>query len=269
METRILYVAEIIGKAGIQCVKTLLQELVNRYKCDFVFGCADAATNGTGLGKQHAGYLHKLGLSVITGGDMSFYKKDMVESLNTTSYVLRPLNFPKDSPGKSCKICTAKNGKRVAVISILGYSGFSRIHADNPFITGIDSVMAAKKETPLVLIDFHAATTAEKKAFGFYLDGKVSAIIGSHGRIQTADEIVLSNGTAYITDAGRTGCQNSVGGTAPSVAITEYLSGIPDWTRIDTPEPAVKPALQGVFVVVDDSGKAVSIERINEPLYKE
>ena len=269
METRILYIAEIIGKAGIQCVKALLPELESRYKCDFVFGCADAATNGTGLGKQHAGYLHKLGLSVITGGDMSFYKKDMVDSFDRIGYVLRPLNFPKDSPGKSCKICTAKNGRRIAVVSVLGYSGFSRIHADNPFISVIDSLSAVKKVTPIVLIDFHAATTAEKKAFGFYLNGKVSAIIGSHGRVQTADEMVLSDGTAYITDVGRTGCQYSVGGTSPSAAIAEYLSSIPDWTRVDTPEPAVKPALQGVLVVVDDRGIAVSIERINEPLYKE
>ncbi|MBO4732105.1 MAG: YmdB family metallophosphoesterase [Spirochaetaceae bacterium] len=269
METRLVYISEIIGKAGIQCVKVLLPELVEKYKCDFVFGCGDAATNGTGLGKQHAGYLHKLGLSVITGGDMSFFKKDMVDSLNTTSYVLRPMNFPKESPGRSYKICTVKNGKKLAVISVLGYTGFSRIHADNPFAAIMHIIDTVKKETPLVVIDFHAATTAEKKAFGFYLAGKVSAVIGSHGRVPTADETILSGGTAFITDAGKTGCQNSVGGTSPSVAVGEYFSGIPNWTKVEDPEPATKPALQGLFIVLDDKGKAVTIERINEPLYKE
>ena len=167
METRLVYISEIIGKAGIQCVKVLLPELTERYKCDFVFGCGDAATNGTGLGKQHAGYLHKLGLSVITGGDMSFFKKDMVDSFNTTGYVLRPLNFPKESPGRSYKICTAKNGKKLAVVSVLGYTGFSRMHADNPFTGVMPTIDALKKETPLVLLDFHAATTAEKKSVRF------------------------------------------------------------------------------------------------------
>ncbi len=268
MDIRVLYIAEIVGKAGIQCVKQLLPEIRSRHSIDFVIGNINGATNGTGIGKNHAGYLHKLGISVLTGGDKIYYKKDLVDDFSEMHYVLRPANFPHESPGRSWKTCTV-NGRKITVVSILGYTGFMRIHADNPFVQLPFLLERLKKDTDSIIIDFHATTTAEKKTFAFYADGLVSAVIGSHGRVQTADERIMPKGTAAITDAGRSGCINSVGGCDANSAIYEYLTGIPNWTRGAEPVKETQPELQGVIFTLKDDGTAKDIMRLREPLFKD
>lgn len=254
---KILYVAEIVGKAGVYAFKNGLPELRRRRSFDFLIACADGATGGNGLGRNHAAYLRKLGANVLTTGECCFYKKDLTENLAKLPYVLRPENLNAEAPGLGTRIYKA-GAEKVAVTVLLGQSGFGRIHGNNPYTVLPSLLEHLKQETPFVIVDFHAEATAEKKTLFAAADGRCSAVIGSHTRVQTADETVLPGGTAVICDAGRTGSVESVGGTDAESRITEYVSGIPDWTR----EAWIRPELQGVLIELDPRGRALSIERI-------
>ena len=257
----ILYIAEIVGKAGVYALKKCLPELKKEKKCDFIIACADSATGGNGLGRNHAAYIRKLGVNVITTGECCFYKKDLTENFEKISYVLRPDNLNIEAPGLGARIFRTgsdKQGQKVAVAVILGQSGFGRIHANNPFSNLPALLERLNQETPFVIIDLHAMTTAEKQTFFAMADGNCSAVIGSHSKVQTADERILPGGVAVITDAGRTGSAESVGGSERESKIREYLSGIPDWTK----ESWEKPELQGLFFELAPNGKAVRVERI-------
>jgi metallophosphoesterase (TIGR00282 family) len=254
---KILYIAEIVGKAGVYAYKKGLPELKTRFGPDFIIACADGATGGSGLGRNHAAYLHKLGANVLTTGECCFFKKDLTENLAKIPYVLRPDNLNPEAPGIGSRVFKAGNIK-VAVAVLLGQSSFGRIHGNSPF-SGLPALLERLRlETPFTFIDFHAQATAEKQTFFAMADGHCSAVVGSHCRVQTADEKVLPRGTAVITDAGRSGSQNSVGGNDPDSRIQEYLTGIPNWTK----EAWAKPELQGLLIDIGDDGKARSIERI-------
>ena len=257
---RILYIAEIVGKAGVFTLKKALPEIKKQKNPDFIIASADGATGGNGLGRNHAAYLHKLGARALTTGDYCFYKKDLAENLDKIPYVLRPYNLNPDAPGIGWKIFRIDE-KKIALIVLLGQNNFTRIHAASPF-SRINSLLEKlKKETPSIFIDFHAQSSAEKQTLYAMVKGHCSALIGSHCRVQTADEQIQNN-TAYITDAGRTGSSLSVGGCDIASRIKEYLTGIPDWTK----EASEKPELQGVLVDLADDGKALAIERIRWPL---
>ncbi|MDR2178460.1 MAG: YmdB family metallophosphoesterase [Treponema sp.] len=254
---KILYVAEIVGKAGVYALKNGLPELRRRKPFDFLVACADGATGGNGLGRNHAAYLHKLGANVLTTGECCFYKKDLTENLAKLPYVLRPENLNAEAPGCGSRIYKA-GAEKIAVTVLLGQSGFGRIHGNSPYAALPSLLERLSQETPFVIVDFHAEATAEKKTLFAAADGRCSAVIGSHTRVQTTDETILPGGTAVICDAGRTGSAESVGGTDTESRIKEYLSGIPDWTR----EAWARPELQGVFIELDSGGRALSIERI-------
>jgi metallophosphoesterase (TIGR00282 family) len=256
---KILYIAEIVGKAGIYALKKCLPELKKEKKPDFIIACADGATGGNGLGRNHAAYIRKLGVQVITTGECCFYKKDLTENFGKIHHVLRPDNLNIEAPGIGSRVYRLDaDNRKVAVAVLLGQSGFSRLHGNSPF-SGLPALLERlRQETPYVIIDFHAQASAEKQTFFAMADGGCSLVTGSHTRVQTADERVLPGGTAVITDAGRTGSTESVGGTDRESRIKEFLSGIPDWTR----EAWEKPELQGVFVEIAENGKALSIERL-------
>jgi metallophosphoesterase (TIGR00282 family) len=258
---KILYVAELVGKAGLYSFKKGIAELKKSASFDFVIVCADGATGGNGLGRNHAAYIRKLGADVLTTGECCFYKKDLTENIEKIPYVLRPENLNAGAPGTGSRIYKAGNEK-VAVTVLLGQSGFGKLHGNNPFFLLPSLLERLRQETPYVIVDFHAGATGEKKTLFAAADGHCSAVIGSHTRIQTADEAVLPGGTAVISDAGRTGSAESVGGVDIAGRIGEYLTGIPDWTK----EALDKPELQGVLVDLDKSGKALSIRRIRLPL---
>ena len=269
---KILYIAEIVGKAGIYALKKCLPGLKKEKNPDFVIACADGATGGNGLGRNHAAYIRKLGVHVLTTGECCFYKKDLTENIGKVPYVLRPANLNIEAPGIGSRIYHAGGDfdskdpssskkaqkQKVAVAVLLGQSGFNRLHGNNPF-SGLPALLERlRQETPFVIVDFHAMATAEKQSLFAMADGSCSAVIGSHTRVQTADERILRGGTAVITDAGRTGSMESVGGNDRESRIREYLTGIPDWTR----ETWEKPELQGLFIELAENGKALSIERI-------
>jgi metallophosphoesterase (TIGR00282 family) len=254
---KILYVAEIVGKAGIHAIKKGLGEVKKRYSVDFAVACADGVTGGNGLGRNHAAYLRKLGADVLTLGECCFYKKDLVENIDHLPYVLRPENLNAAAPGSGVRVFKVGNEK-IAIAVLIGQSGFTRLHGENPAARLPALLERLRQETPYAIVDFHAEATAEKRALFAAADGRCSAVIGSHCRVQTADAVVLSGGTAVITDAGRTGSLNSVGGAETASRIQEYLTGIPNWTR----DAWDAPELQGVIIDIRPNGKAASITPI-------
>lgn len=251
-----LYISEIVGKPGIWCIKTMIPFLKREFNPDLTVINVNSATGGNGIGKQHAGYLHKLGGDVLTSGYSVFLKKDLCGNIDKIPYLIRPANLPDNTPGKGFIIKHTENRQEAAVISFTGTFSPSRLHGENPFSCFSKIIGIVKKRTPFILVDLHALMTAEKRAFFYHAEGKVSAVIGSGGKIQTTDGEILPGGTAVITDAGRTGSQISVGGNSPKPKIFEYLTGVPDWTR----ECWTKPAVQGVCVTTDGNGKAVHIQ---------
>ncbi len=257
---RVLYVGEVVGKAGVFTVKKLLAKARQEHRADLVIGNADSATGGAGLGRQHAVYLRKLGLEVITTGECAYYKRDIVDFLPQAPYVLRPANYPYGNPGRGHRIFSCPAGK-VAVIQLLGQAGFPRVHLANPYQAIVDIARKLREETPVIILDFHAATTAEKRTMVFHADGLVSAIIGSHTKAITADAKVSRAGTAYITDAGRTGSLLSVGGLDADTRIKEYITGIPAWSKDGSRELE----LQGCLVEIGDDGRALSIQALRIP----
>ena len=258
MGIKVLFIGEIVGKSGVFCVKKLLPKLKEEYALDFVIAASEGATGGFGIGKTHSIYLRKLGIDVLTSGEKIFFKKDIVEHLPKAPWHLRPINFPYNCPGRGWRIYTVGD-KKIAVINILGNSGFTRTHLNNPFLILPELAAKAKAETPIVIVDFHASTTAEKKTMFYMMDGKVSAVIGTHTRSLTADSKVLPGGTAVICDSGRTGSLNSVGGLEPEIEIKKYMTQLPErskecWENLE---------LQGVVLDIDpESGKALSIEPV-------
>ena len=261
MGLKVLFIGEIVGKAGLYCIKKLLPEIKKDYEIDFVIANGEGVTGGFGIGKNHSMYLRKLGVDVITTGEKTFFKKDMVEHIELSPYILRPANFPYGVPGRGWKIYQTEKG-RVGVISLLGNSGFQRVHLSNPFSYLPELAARLKKETDIIILDFHAATTAEKKTMFYHADGKISAVIGTHTKVLTADNKVLPEGTAVICDTGRTGSIDSVGGLDPEIEINKFITQVPErskdfWDNLE---------LQGAVIDIDtETGKSNSIERIRKP----
>jgi metallophosphoesterase (TIGR00282 family) len=254
---KILFIGEIVGKSGVFCIKKLLPAIRNEHKIDFVIANGEGATGGYGIGKNHSIYLHKLGIDSITSGECIYYKRDMVDHIKKSPYILRPVNYPYDNPGRGWMIYERENFK-VAVINILGQAGFERIHLSNPFLLLPEIVNKVSQQTNIVVVDYHASTTAEKNSMFLFMDGKVSAIFGTHTKALSADERVLPGGTAVITDAGRTGSIDSVGGLDPEIEIRKFVTQIPEYSK----ECWEGLELQGAVVEIDGNGKALSIKRL-------
>jgi metallophosphoesterase (TIGR00282 family) len=256
---RVLFLGEIVGKSGVWCVKELLPKIKKELSIDFVIADGEGATGGFGLGKSHSIYLHKLGIDCITLGECAYYKKDMVEHIARAPYILRPANYPQRNPGRGWMVYEAA-GRKIAVISLLGQSGFKRVHLKNPYALLPKLLQAVSPQTSTVIVDMHAATTAEKNTMFFVADGKVSAVIGTHTKAITADERVMPGGTAVITDAGRTGSIESVGGLDPEIEIRKLTTLIHEYSK----EAWGKLEMQGVVMEIGADGKAASIARVRE-----
>ncbi|NCB00585.1 MAG: YmdB family metallophosphoesterase [Spirochaetia bacterium] len=257
MKTRILFLGEIVGKPGLHVIKKGLKALKEEHHIDFCVANGEGATNGFGIGHIHAIQLFKSGLDLITTGEKTYFKKDMVDSISTTSKIIRPANFPSSSPGKGYKIVEI-NGKKCAFITLLGTSEFSRISVSNPFIIINTLIDRLKEDTDAIFLQFHASTTAEKNTMAFHVDGRIAAMIGTHTKVLTSDARLLALNTAMITDNGMCGSISGVGGFEAKTEITRFITQVPSrsietWGTLEA---------QGVIVELDDSAKAVSIETI-------
>jgi metallophosphoesterase (TIGR00282 family) len=257
---KILFIGEIVGKSGVFCVKKLLAQVRKEHAIDFVIANGEGATGGYGIGKNHSIYLHKLGIDCITSGECIYYKRDMVDHIRRSPYILRPVNYPYDNPGRGWMVYE-KDGFKIGVINILGQAGFDRIHLANPYHLLPEIANRVAQQTNIIIVDFHASASAEKIGMFLHMDGKVAAVLGTHTKVLTADETVLPGGTAVITDTGRTGAFHSVGGLDPEIEIRKYLTQIQEYSK----ESWEKLAFQGVVIEAGTDGKARSIERIHVP----
>ncbi len=258
---KVLFLGEIVSKAGIYCVKTALQDVKKRTGAQFVIANGDGATGGFGIGKSHAVYLRKLGVDCITGGDQIYYKKDIADFIDRAAHMVRAANFPPKNPGRGYRIYTVDNVS-IAVLNLLGLSGFSRVHLSNPYTFLPELVERLRKEANIIILDYHASTTAEKRIMSIYADGMVSAALGTGQRVLTSDLALSERGTASITDTGRTGSLNSVAGLAAEVEIEKFLTAIPQRSR----DAWDNLELQGVLLDITDSGHTAAAEYIREPV---
>lgn len=255
----ILFIGDIIGKPGLDLVQTWLPSLIQKYKTDFVIANGENVSDGKGCTDKEGKILFGLGVHIITGGNHTWDKHQSQDYLKNEPRSLRPLNYPKGTYGNGYNISETKNGK-VAVLNLQGRTFMAAI--DCPFRSTDWVLPKIKSETNIIIIDFHAEATAEKNALIQYLDGKVSAVIGSHTHVQTADERIFPQGTGYITDVGMTGPYDSVIGMKTVAAVNRFIYQTPQ--KYET--AADDNHLSGVFLKVDkESGKTIEIERILFP----
>lgn len=256
---KILFIGDIVGSPGREAIKKLVAPLRQDLQIDFVIANAENASGGSGITSKVAEELFAYGVDVLTSGDHIWKKSEIFELINREERILRPLNFPSGAPGRGATVFKAKNGVKVGVINVCGRVFMDALEC--PFKTALAASEELAKETKIIIVDVHAEATSEKVALGWYLDGKVSAILGTHTHIQTADEKILPKGTAYITDAGMTGPYDSVIGRRVEDVLTRFLSSIP--VRFEVAQENIQ--LHGALVEIDEkSGKAISILRVQK-----
>ncbi len=258
----ILFIGDIMGEPGRRALAFHLPRLREKYSPDFIIVNAENSAGGFGVTPRIADELLNSGIDVLTTGNHIWDKKEIMEYLNREDRILRPANYPAGCPGNGSILRTARNGVKVGVINLMGRVYMSII--DCPFRRGLEEVEKLDAQgAALIIIDMHAEATSEKIGLAMYLDGKVTAVLGTHTHVQTADERVLAGGTAFISDAGMSGPVDSIIGVVPEQAITRFLNQMP--TRFDTAKGP--SALQGVIITADpDSGLAETIERFNLPV---
>ncbi|MBD3386159.1 TIGR00282 family metallophosphoesterase [candidate division KSB1 bacterium] len=256
----ILYIADIIGKPGLDVIRMFLPSLLKSHSVDLCIANGENGHNGIGLNESVARHYFDAGIDIITGGNHIWRHASYREYLDTSDRVLRPLNYPDSAPGKGYLIHKTSRDIPVGVINLQGRTFMYTI--DCPFRTVETVIDRLKFTTKIIIIDFHAEATAEKAALGWFLDGKVSAVIGSHTHVQTADERILPYGTAFITDAGMTGPHDSVIGMDIDTSIKRFITQIPEKYRM----AFANNRLNGVVLQIDpDSGRTSSIKRISLP----
>ncbi len=259
---RILFIGDIVGKPGRVAVRELLDGLIDSYKIDLVAANAENVAGGFGVTEKTVSELFDCGVNVLTTGNHVWDKREAEPLLNEAENLLRPANYPPAAPGSGFCTVSTPGGVDVAVVNLSGRVFMECV--DCPFRTADSVLEKIDESTSIVIVDFHAEATSEKRAMSLYLDGRVSAVLGTHTHIATADERILPGGTAYITDLGMTGNEDgSVIGINYEAAIKRFLSHIP--TRFDLAKGI--PVLNGVILTIDaDSGRAKSIERISRSL---
>jgi metallophosphoesterase (TIGR00282 family) len=258
---RILLIGDIIGRPGRRTVERLLPDLVEEHRVDFVIANGENAAAGLGLTEKIAEELLGLGIDVLTSGNHIWQQKEALAFLPRMPQVLRPANYPPAAPGAGWGVYRAHNGQDIAVINLQGRVFMDPL--DDPFRRA-DAILRELPTVAAIVVDFHAEATSEKGALGRYLDGRVTAVIGTHTHVQTADECLLPQGTAFLSDAGMTGPSESVIGGIPEVMLQRFLTGIRAKFEVPPGGPCI---LAGVVVESGpQSGAAQSIQRILEPL---
>lgn len=254
---RILFIGDIVGSPGREAIKKLVNPLKQELGIDFVIANAENSSGGSGITSKVAAELFASGADVLTSGDHIWKKPEIFELINQEERILRPLNFPSGAPGRGASVFKSRNGTKVGVINVNGRVFMEALEC--PFKAALKAAEELAQETKIIIVDVHAEATSEKVALGWYLDGKVSAIFGTHTHIQTADEKILPQGTAYITDVGMTGPYDSVIGRRVEDVLTRFLSSIP--VRFEVAQENIQ--LHGALVEIDETtGKARSILRI-------
>ena len=253
---KILAVGDTVGEAGVRKLKEELPKIKKEYNIDFVITNGENSAGGMGINERNFNDMLEAGTNVVTMGNHTWGKKDIFKFIDHPQ-LLRPANYPKGVVGKGLGIYECK-GKKIAVMNFMGRVDIN-ILTENPFIMARDMINEIKDNVDMIIIDFHAEATAEKIAMARYLDGKITAIFGTHTHVQTADEQIFPNGTAYITDIGMTGPKNSVIGMDAQASIKRFETTLPEKYKLAEGECMLNSV---IFEIDDETNKAVGITRI-------
>ncbi len=256
---RLLIIGDIVGRPGKHVCSQVVPRLIRERGVDCVIANAENAAAGSGLTEPMFEKLRHYGVDVCTMGDHVFKRRETLALLESEERVIRPANLPHEATGREMAIVQARNGQPVAVFALLGRT-YMNIRADCPFHAADRLLEGLSSAVKTVIVDMHAETTSEKIALGWYLDGRVTAVVGTHTHVQTADERILPQGTAYITDLGMTGPYDSVLGRDRHAVVQSLVTGMPHPYTVATENVR----MCGVIVETDDaSGRALQIERVN------
>jgi len=258
---KILFIGDIVGKPGRRAVKEILPSLIGNREIDLVIANCENAAAGFGVTGDVVEELYDAHIDILTSGNHIWDKKEVLGFIEDYETLLRPANYPGLVPGKGSVLLPTAAGDYVGVLNLAGRIFMQPI--DCPFVTAKKEIVRLKAKANVIIVDMHAEATSEKKALGWYLDGEVSAVLGTHTHVQTADDEVLPGGTAYISDVGMTGPFDSVIGIKKDTIIEKFLTQVPN--RFDVAKGDVR--LQGVLMDIDaQSGRANAIERISVKL---
>jgi len=260
---RILFLGDVVGRAGRAAVTNRLKGLRDDWRIDFVVVNGENATNGVGLSGAHAKVLLDAGADCLTLGDHAFDQKDMLSFIESEPRIIRPLNFAKGAPGKGARLFTATGGRKVLVTQALG-TVFMKRCFDDPF-SAVDQVLKAHPpggQAQAILVDMHCEATSEKMAMGHFCDGRASVVVGSHTHVPTADAQIMPGGTAFQADAGMCGDYNSVIGMDKAEPMRRFVTGM---TKARFSPAAGEATLSGLFIETDDrTGLAKSVRMVRE-----
>ncbi len=257
---KVLFIGDIVGKPGRKAVREGLPGLVNKLKIDFVVANVENAAAGFGVTKSIGEELLSMGIDVMTSGNHIWDKKEAVTYIPKENRLLRPANYPADVPGAGSIVMNTAAGEKIAVLNLSGRVFMQPL--DCPFQTAERELAHLHKETENIIVDFHGEATSEKSAIGWFLDGKVSAVVGTHTHVQTADEKILPHGTAFITDVGMTGPTDSIIGVKKEQIIHKFLTQIPVRFEIAKGEALLSCV---VVEINTKTGKATNIQRLQMP----
>lgn len=254
---RVLMIGDVVGRAGRRALRERLSSLIKENKIDFTICNVENAAGGSGVTREVAKEILGYGADVLTTGNHVWDKKEIYQFIDAEDRLLRPANYPPGAPGLGYGVFTARTGEKVGVINLAGRVFLPQL--DCPF-RKVDEILPALQErTRIICVDFHAEATSEKAALGWYLDGRVTAVLGTHTHVQTADERILPGGTAYITDVGMTGPRDSVIGVKKEIVIEKYISQLP--RRFEVASGAYQ--FNAVIVEIDEkAGRSVRIIRL-------
>ena len=255
---KILFIGDIVGRPGRDITRRALPGIVYRHDVDLVIANVENAAAGFGITKDIGDDLRSYGIDVMTSGNHIWDKKEVLDYIPGEPRLLRPANFPAGAPGAGRYLATSATGETVGVVNVMGRVFMHPL--DDPFAVVLREIEALRAKTRVIFVDFHAEATSEKVAMGWHLDGKVTAVVGTHTHVQTADNRVLPGGTAYITDVGMTGPHDGIIGVDRGLALGRFLTGMP--ARFEAASGDAR--LHGVVITAESAtGRASDIERVS------
>jgi len=256
---RILFIGDIVGRPGRELVRRGLAAIVEQHAIDLVIANAENAAAGFGITREIGDQLLEWGVDVMTSGNHIWDKKEALDYIGTEPRLLRPANFPAGAPGNGHYLARTKGDVSVGVVNVMGRAFMAPL--DDPFASVLREIEALRARTRIIFVDFHAEATSEKIAMGWHLDGKVTAVVGTHTHVQTADEQIFPGGTAFLCDGGFTGPHESVIGREIEPVVRRFMSNMPQ--KFEVAKGGVR--LQGAVVEIDEqTGRATGIERVSE-----
>jgi 2',3'-cyclic-nucleotide 2'-phosphodiesterase len=255
---RILFIGDVVGRPGRELVRHGLGALADRHHPDLVIANVENAAAGFGITREIGDQILEWGVDVMTSGNHIWDKKEALDYIGTEPRLLRPANYPAGVPGRGSYVARTQGGVSVGVVNLMGR--VFMLNIDDPFSVALRTIDTLRERTRIIFVDFHAEATSEKMAMGWHLNGRATAVIGTHTHVQTADERILPKGTAYLTDVGMTGPHDSIIGVDVDAALGRFLTALP--ARFET--ATGNPRLNAVIVDADErTGLALRIERLS------